>query len=187
MIQVVDSNPEWPSHFLRIAQFIRPAVGDSTASIEHVGSTSVPGLAAKPVIDISVIVPDPHASRRAIEGLVGIGYRHFGDLGISGREALRAERGEVAALPRHNLYVCLADGAGIRNHLAVRDRLRRDPAAVAAYGALKRALAVEHADDVDGYTQAKSDFLSRILLEEGLGEELVERIRGENTTGETDG
>jgi GrpB protein len=89
-------------------------------SIEHVGSTSVPGLAAKPILDIDVIVEAAHMNA-AIEALESVGYVHRGDLGLEGREAFDAPDDG----PRRNVYFCTAGTLNVRNHLAVREVLRR--------------------------------------------------------------
>jgi GrpB-like predicted nucleotidyltransferase (UPF0157 family) len=101
-VVVVDYNPTWPAIFEQLRSSLWPAVSDVALAIEHVGSTAVPGLAAKPIIDISIVVPSAREVLLAIERLAALGYRHLGDLGIAGREAFRAPEG----LPGHNLYVC---------------------------------------------------------------------------------
>ena len=174
-IVVVDYDPAWPERFAAIRDRIDPALDGTAESIEHVGSTSVPGLAAKPIIDIDVIVADRAASERAIAALVGLGYRHLGDLGIEGREAFRRPPGS----PPHNLYVCLADSIGVRNHLAVRDHLRRNPEARAAYGELKRQVAGD-VPDIGAYIEAKTDLIVGILQAEGFSEPEIEAVRASN-------
>ncbi|MCA9310187.1 MAG: GrpB family protein [Phycisphaerales bacterium] len=181
MIVVAEHDPGWAVRFAEIRAGLGPALAGREARVEHVGSTSVPGLAAKPIIDISVIVPDADGMHAALSGLSALGYEHIGDLGITGREALRATGGVAAGWARHNLYVCIAGGPGIRNHLAVRDDLRADPDAARAYGELKRRLARECGDDVDAYTQAKSAFLAEVLTKAGVGASLVAQIQRENT------
>ena len=134
-IVVVPYDPEWPARFETIRARIEPALDDVALAIEHVGSTSVPGLAAKPVIDIDVVVASPRVVPVAIERLATIGYRHQGDLAVTGREAFWSPEG----LARHNLYVCPQGVLPLRNHLALRHHLRTHPEAVEAYGALKLA------------------------------------------------
>ena len=99
-IEVVDYDPHWPETFETLRSRIWTAVGDVALSVEHVGSTSVPGLAAKPIIDISIVVPERSDVRTGISRLATLGYVHRGDLGIAGREAFANPEG----LPRHNLY-----------------------------------------------------------------------------------
>ena len=125
---VVDYDPRWPAVFERLRASLARALAGLPFEIEHVGSTSVPGLAAKPVIDLNVVVPTANEVAETIERLASLGYRHRGDLGIVGREAFRAPPG----LPKHHLYVCVEGVLALRNHLGVRDYLRTHPEAVRA-------------------------------------------------------
>jgi GrpB-like predicted nucleotidyltransferase (UPF0157 family) len=151
--------------FEELRDRISPALRDVAERVEHVGSTSVPGLAAKPVIDMTVVVPDADAVSSAIGRLAAIGYAHRGDLGIAGREAFTPPPG----LPAHNLHVCPSGNLALRNHLAVRDYLRGHPDAARAYGDLKKHLAGEFRNDIDGYVDGKTDFILGILRAQGLG------------------
>ncbi|HEX4301184.1 MAG TPA: GrpB family protein [Rhizomicrobium sp.] len=156
---VVDYDPAWPQIYERLRAPLAAALGDCVATIEHVGSTAVPGLAAKPVIDIDAALVRACALPQAIERLAPLGYEHEGDLGIPGRHAFR----HAAALPVHHLYVCLPDCIDYHRHIVFRDRLRIHPEEAAAYGNLKRELAMTFRDDRDGYTRAKSAFVEAIL------------------------
>jgi GrpB-like predicted nucleotidyltransferase (UPF0157 family) len=142
---VVDYDPAWPARFESLRLGVEAAVRGIAVSIEHVGSTSVPGLAAKPVIDMTVVVASPDDVPAAIERLASIGYRHRGDLGIAGREAFHAP----ADLPDHRLYVCAQGSLALANHLALRDWLRRHQDDARAYCALKRFLAGKFRDDIE--------------------------------------
>jgi len=175
-IRVTDYDPQWAESFEHLRATIWPAIRDVAESIEHVGSTSVVGLPAKPVIDLSIVVADRQRLAMVIERLAGIGYRHRGDLGIVVREAFAAPAGT----PDHHLYACLAGSVPLRNHLALRDRLRRDPAAVAAYGWLKKQLAVRFPEDIDSYIAGKSAFILAILEEEGMEAAELAAIRSVN-------
>jgi GrpB-like predicted nucleotidyltransferase (UPF0157 family) len=174
-IEVVPYDPAWPARFEQLRALLAPALGEVAVAIEHVGSTSVPGLAAKPVIDIDVVVASPADVPEAIVRLGTLGYRHLGDLGIAGREAFRRPPG----LPAHNLYVCPQGIESLRNHLTVRDHLRAHPAARDAYAALKTRLAGE-VDWIDDYVERKSEFLLGILEAEGFDPDALERIRAAN-------
>ena len=174
---VVDYDPEWPVRFEAIRARIAPALGPLALSIEHVGSTSVPGLAAKPVIDIDVVVADASAIPAAVRALKALGYEHLGPLGIAGREAFRRPPGTEP----HNLYVCPAGSQGLRNHLALRNHLRTHPEAVEAYGALKRRLADE-APDIDAYVVGKTDLIISFLRAEGIDDETLLAIERANKT-----
>jgi GrpB-like predicted nucleotidyltransferase (UPF0157 family) len=175
-IEIVDYDPAWPQRFEQLRRPVWDVVGDFALSVEHVGSTSVPGLAAKPVIDMSVVVPSQEDVPRAIERLATLGYVHRGNLGIVGREAFHAP----PDLPRHHLYVCHQGSLGLRNHLALRDYLRTHPDAAREYGALKKQLAAQFPNDIDRYLDGKTAFITAILREMGLSEEEVEGIEGSN-------
>jgi GrpB-like predicted nucleotidyltransferase (UPF0157 family) len=174
-ILVVDYDPVWPDIFESLRAGIWPAVDDIATGLEHVGSTSVPGLPAKPVIDMDLIVASETDVPGAMERLARLGYRHLGDLGIAGREAFAAPDGSF----RHNLYLCPADSLGLRNHLAVRERLRSDPAARAAYGDLKRRLGRE-TDDIDAYVEGKTELIVGWLADAGLGIDEQAAIKAQN-------
>jgi GrpB-like predicted nucleotidyltransferase (UPF0157 family) len=177
-IEVVSYDPAWPARFETLRAMLTPALGEVAVAIEHVGSTSVPGLAAKPVIDIDVIVASSADVPEAIARLGTLGYRHLGDLGITGREAFRRPPG----LPAHNLYVCPQGIESLRNHLTVRDHLRSHPESRETYGALKMRLATE-VDWIDDYVERKSAFLLGILEAEGFDPDAIERIRTANRAG----
>jgi GrpB-like predicted nucleotidyltransferase (UPF0157 family) len=154
-IVIVDYSPDWPLEFERLRDRAAAAVGDIAIAIEHVGSTAVPGLAAKPVIDLVVVV-EAADLQHAIDRLTAIGYIHQGNLGVEGREAFGVPEGE----PRHHLYVSPTDSEELRAQVAFRDRLRADPALAIEYEALKRELARRFRDDRVGYTDAKTAFVT---------------------------
>jgi GrpB-like predicted nucleotidyltransferase (UPF0157 family) len=158
---VVSYNAEWPQWFETIRARIAPSLVDVATGIEHVGSTSVPGLAAKPIIDVDVIVERALVSE-AIRRLAALGYHHQGDLGIADREAFKHE-----FAIRHNLYVCTSNAAAVRNHLVLRDTLRADNALMIEYGALKQQLAARYPNDIDGYVRGKCTFIERVLSASG--------------------
>lgn len=175
-VVVVDYDPAWPALFTELRAAMWPHVTDLAIGIEHVGSTSVPGLAAKPVIDLDVVIPSRAVLPAVTERFLGLGYTYIGDLGIADREAFR----EPPDQPRHNLYVCPADSIGLRNHLAVRDHLRTSAADAVAYAALKRELAERFPFDVDRYADGKSDFILAILARYGFSSDRLDAIREAN-------
>ena len=174
-VRVVAYDPAWPDRFEALRHRIEPAVADIALAIEHVGSTAVPGLPAKPVIDLDVVVSRPDMAE-GIRRLADLGYEHRGDLGIPEREAFRPPRG----LPRHHLYLCPADSRALANHLAVRDHLRRHEEDVRAYGELKQRLAQRYADDIDAYVEGKTAFLLDILRRSGFDPGALEEIEAMN-------
>ncbi len=161
-IEVVDWSPRWAEQFDQVASVLRVALADVvSARVEHVGSTSVPGLAAKPVLDVDVVV-DGREVPAAIAALESVGYVHRGDLGVTGREAFHAPDA-----PRRNVYVCTAGTPNVRNHLAVRDVLRSRDDLREAYAAVKRALAADPGMDIDTYLAGKSAVLHQVLEASG--------------------
>jgi GrpB-like predicted nucleotidyltransferase (UPF0157 family) len=175
-ITVVDYDPSWPSTFTQLKDIIWPAIQDAAINIEHIGSTSVPGLVAKPIIDMTIVVSDGSKMAQVIEGLAGIGYSHEGDRGVPGREAFKPA---VRQPPRHNLYACVEGNLGLRNHLTIRGHLRKNPDSVAAYSDLKKQLAEQHTD-IDDYVDGKTELLVGILAKEGISEEELQEIRDLN-------
>lgn len=174
-VTVVEYDPQWPQVFESLRALVWPAVEDIATSIEHVGSTAVQGLAAKPVIDLDVVVPE-HRIALGIARLTALGYRHRGDLGVPQREAFWIPSGS----PPHHLYLCSSASTALANHLAVRDGLRANRNLAQAYGDLKKRLAAEFAEDIDGYVDGKTMFLAEILRQAGLSEEQVTGIEQVN-------
>lgn len=162
---VVPYDPAWAQDFIRIREELQAALGELALEIEHVGSTSVPGLAAKPIIDIDVVIRDKSALEAAIAALGRIGYRHEGDLGIPGREAFAYDG--KAHLQKRHLYVCPQDSPELKRHLAFRDYLRAHPEAAREYGRVKEEGAALYPTDIDGYIGYKSPFIERIYREMG--------------------
>jgi GrpB-like predicted nucleotidyltransferase (UPF0157 family) len=150
-IVIVEYDPAWPQLFQTLRHQVAGVLGDLVLRIEHVGSTAVPGLASKPIIDLDVVVRSVADSPAAIERLAALGYVHRGDRGIPGREAFTTPPDS----PPHHLYVVAAGNPAYRRHLLFRDYLRRHPEAAQAYAAFKQAAAERFRDDRTAYTDAK--------------------------------
>lgn len=158
-IEVVDWSPRWASQYDEVASVLHAALAAvPSATVEHVGSTSVTGLAAKPILDIDVIVEGSDVPA-AVAALESVGYVHRGDLGVVAREAFRAPD----AAPRRNVYVCTAGSTNVRNHLAVREVLRTRDDLRDAYASVKQALAADPEMDIDTYLAGKSAVLQQVL------------------------
>lgn len=159
-VEVVAYDHTWPSLYATEAARLYQCFVDGglEATIEHTGSTAVPNLSAKPILDILVghdarVVPTRH-----IEVLQLAGYDHRGQQGIAGREFFR--RG----VPRsHHIHLVAIGGGFWTDHLTFRDRLRGDPSLRDAYASLKRALAATYPHDREAYIAGKSDFVRRVL------------------------
>lgn len=174
VIEVIHYDPVWPARFREIQAALHTALdGVPVVSIEHVGSTSVPGLAAKPVIDVDVVVQRADLPA-AIPALQHAGYTHRGDLGISDRHSM-AEPDP----PRRHVYVVVDGSLALRNHLAVRDALRADAELRAIYADLKARLSAE-VHDIGDYVERKTEFLTQILSDAGFTEAELQIIRSAN-------
>ncbi|ERJ12129.1 GrpB family protein [Haloplasma contractile] len=173
-IVVEDYNPEWEKQFNELKSVYKTKLKHIDIQIEHVGSTSVPGLAAKPIIDIDIIVENQDDVRKVINCLQVLGYEHQGDLGINGREAFKRKSEAVPyvqeydAWCRHHLYVCIRGIPSLENHLRLRNYLRDNENAVREYGKLKKSLAVKYPNDIDSYIEGKTSFITNILTKVGM-------------------
>jgi GrpB-like predicted nucleotidyltransferase (UPF0157 family) len=155
---VLDYDPNWPELFQSLRKRIADALGNMAAAIEHVGSTAVPELAAKPIIDIDVLLASETMLPTAVERLASLGYIHQGNLGIAEREAFLAPAND----PPHHLYVCPPCSAEFRRHMAFRDYLRAHPKDAKIYGDLKITLAERFREDRSAYNNAKSEFVTEL-------------------------
>ncbi len=166
-VEVVAYSENWPAQFTHIASGLSRALdGVPVVEIEHVGSTAVPGLAAKPILDIDIIVKRQHV-QGAIAALVNIGYAHRGDLGMTDRDAFAAPDNK----PRRHVYVCIEGTVHLRNHLAVREILRARPDLRDRYGAVKLALSLDPDIDIATYIARKSDVLQDVLAASSLADD----------------
>ncbi len=157
---VVPYDAAWKTEFEKIKKEIENALGSLAICIEHVGSTAVEGLSAKPCIDIDVVIRDASDLGSTVAALARIGYVHEGDLGISGREAFAYA--DKPHLMKHHLYVCVQGAAELLRHIAFRDFLRENPEAAEEYGRIKREAASLFPDDIERYIAYKSPCIERI-------------------------
>ncbi len=161
IITVVPYNPKWADEFKTIKNELFPVIGDDIIAIEHVGSTSVEGLWAKPVIDIDIVI-DNGKLPIIVKKLAGIGYRHRGDLGISGREAFGYNDEEKSHLMKHHLYVCQKDNSELKRHLALRNFLRNSCEYREKYSSIKREMAKNFPNDIENYILGKQPVVMEI-------------------------
>lgn len=175
-VEVVQYDPEWPELFAQLRERLLGSIGQAVLTIEHIGSTAVPGLATKPVIDLDVVIENQEAAAEVTAGLEALGYTHRGNLGIEGREAFRRPPGTAA----HHLYLCERGSLPLRNHLAIRDYLRANPAAAQEYGELKQTLAARYPTDIDAYMRGKAPFLLNVLSMCGMQTRELDQIAAEN-------
>jgi GrpB-like predicted nucleotidyltransferase (UPF0157 family) len=159
-VRLVDGDPGWPGAFERLSDALRLALGSRVSQIEHVGSTAVPGLTSKPILDVAIgltVTTDP---TQVIMILEPLGWIYRGDKGDAGLLLVLEDR------PAHRVahaHVVRYRDTRWRQYLAFRERLRRDPVARDAYAELKLHLAQRFADDRRAYTAAKDDFITELL------------------------
>ena len=156
----------WKSAFEAIRAEIQTALGDLMLGIEHVGSTSVKGMSAKPCIDIDVVIRDYSVFDAVVQKLDAIGYIHEGDLGIQDREAFKYA--DKPHLMLHHLYVCPQYSEELRRHIVFRDFLRKNSEAVKKYSRVKETAAKLFPDSIDQYIEYKSPCIEELYKECGL-------------------
>jgi GrpB-like predicted nucleotidyltransferase (UPF0157 family)/predicted RNA-binding protein associated with RNAse of E/G family len=163
-VRIVNYDPRWPMLYAREKDRILRAVADKVAAIEHVGSTAVPGLAAKPIIDIMVAVRKLSDVNECIGPLRSIGYEYVPEYEKELPQRRYFRRGPEGIRNRHfHMHVVEHDGDFWKQHLLFRDYLRSHPDAAKQYCGLKRELAAKHASDREAYTEAKTSFIESVL------------------------
>lgn len=163
---VVLYDEQWKTDFETIKQHLFPTVKDTIIGIEHIGSTSVEGLSAKPIIDIDIVIKDYSVFDTVVERLATLGYIHEGNLGIKDREAFDY-KGD-ADLPKHHLYVCPEFSEELHRHIVFRDYLRSNSNAVQKYSKVKEEAARLFPDSIDDYIAYKSPCIEEIYKKCGL-------------------
>lgn len=160
-VRLATADPSWPALFAAERGRLLAAAGDLPLVIEHVGSTAVPGLPAKPILDLMGGRPAGSDLAPYVAALEAAGYRHRGEYGIPGRHYF--VRDDAERRRTHHLHVVEHEGVFWREHLAFRDALRADPALRDAYAALKRDLAARLPRDRAAYTDGKTAFVRRAV------------------------
>ena len=165
-VAVVPYNEAWKFAFEEIKTEIEAVIGEMILGIEHIGSTSVKGLSAKPCIDVDVIIKDYSVFDEIIKKLGTVGYIHEGDLGIKDREAFKYT--DKPHLMIHHLYVCPQNSEELRRHLAFRDFLRHNAEAVKKYSLVKEKAAELFPNDIDKYIEYKTPCIEELYSKCGL-------------------
>ena len=165
-VVVVPYDKAWKNAFEEIKTEIEAEIGALIIGIEHVGSTSVEGMSAKPCIDIDVIIKDYSVFGEIVRKLGAIGYIHEGDLGIKDREAFKYA--DKPHLMLHHLYVCPQDSEELRRHITFRDFLRKNPEAVKKYSRVKETAAQLFPDEIEQYIAFKAPCIEELYKECGL-------------------
>ena len=160
MIVLVPYDPAWPGAFAREAAGLTDSLGDVLLSVEHIGSTSIPGLAAKPVIDILAVVERVDALDTRSTSFEALGYQVMGEFGIAGRRYFRKDDADGRRTHQVHAYSLGADE--VTRHLNFRDYLRAHEAVAEGYLSLKKALIDRCVDDMPCYSDGKTDFIRDI-------------------------
>jgi GrpB-like predicted nucleotidyltransferase (UPF0157 family) len=180
---LVDYCPDWPGWFDRLRARIAAALEGKIVALHHIGSTSIPGLAAKPIIDMDIVIEDYDRLPGVEAGLGGLGYRNGGDQGITDRLAFKrndayAPHGEPPVeWIEHHLYVCPMWSRELSRHLSFRDYLRQDQAARDEYARIKREIEIEVAGDGKKYAEVK-EIKARAFVEGVLARALAALSEG---------
>lgn len=165
-VMVLPYDDAWKSAFEEIKTEIENAVSDLIVGIQHVGSTSVKGLSAKPCIDVDVIIKDYSVFDEIVSKLASIGYIHEGDLGIKDREAFKYT--DKPHLMTHHLYVCPQYSEELHRHITFRNFLRSNAEAVRKYSLVKETAAELFPNDIDQYIEYKSPCIEELYKQCGL-------------------
>jgi len=168
MIEIQTYDPKWAEQFEQIKRILMKPLETLALRIEHVGSTSIVGQIAKPILDMVVVIPSRQQLPEVITVLHLLGYHYRGDLDVEGREAFGRidsyvpwQEPQQVWMNQH-LYVCAQDNRELHRHITFRNYLRQHPKEVEAYGQLKQQL-VQQTEDREQYTQLKTDFVEGIL------------------------
>lgn len=163
---VLPYNSEWETDFEKIKQELVNAIGNLAVCIEHVGSTSVKGLFAKPIIDIDIVISDYSVFYDIVNKLETIGYFHEGDLGIKDREVFKYS--DKPHLQKHHLYVCPQNSEELFRHITFRNFLRNNPEAVEKYSRVKEKAAELFPNNIEEYMKYKAPCIEEMYKLCGL-------------------
>lgn len=156
-VEVVPHDPRWRDAFEAEAKQVAAALGENAVAIHHAGSTAIPGIHAKPIIDLLVEVRDVAETDARSAAMASLGYQVMGEYGMPGRRYFRKDGADGTRT--HHVHAFLAGSGEVERHLAFRDYLIAHPADARRYGELKRKLAAEHPRDADAYMDGKDGFI----------------------------
>lgn len=158
VLQFLPYNPEWKRLFEEEKQQLQSVIGKNILDIQHIGSTSIPGIIAKPILDIGIAVHNFEQAALSIEPITRIGYTYRGEKGISKRHFF------IKGNPTtHHLHMFEIESTNWKNHLIFRDYLRQNLEIVKQYAELKIQLLQKYKGDRDAYQEAKKPFIEQVL------------------------
>lgn len=159
LLELVPYDPEWEVFFNNEKNEIRKAIGQFILAIEHIGSTSIKNMCAKPIIDIAIGLKKYDDGFKCVEGLSKIGYLYFGERGIPGRHYFRRD----SEIVKFHLHMHEITSEEWKNHILFRDYLRNHEKEAKEYTELKYDLKHKFGNDIEKYTEAKAEFINNIL------------------------
>lgn len=159
-VEVVPHNPKWRDAFEAESKRIAQAMGDNVTTIHHIGSTAIPTIHAKPIIDFLVEVKDINRVDEQSDSMESLGYEVMGEFGIPGRRYFRKDN--PPGIRTHQIHTFEAGSTEIERHLAFRDYMIAHPDDAQKYSALKRELAKQYPDDIEGYMDGKDAFVKEM-------------------------
>jgi len=154
-------SPTWSREYEKIRSYLWTHISDISIDIVHAGSTSVPGLAAKPIIDFNIIIESYDVFPQIVMRLQELGYEHDGDGGITTRE--RFKGGKRDGFMDYHMYVCPKDSPELERQILFRDYLRRNDGVRDEYAALKQSLSEQHRHDIDAYIAGKHELIMNVI------------------------
>jgi GrpB-like predicted nucleotidyltransferase (UPF0157 family) len=176
MVDVLPYNPAWKYWFNELKAAIWPIISDIALDMIHVGSTSIEGMSAKPIIDIDVVIDSPYEVPEISKRLENIGYNHIGDMGIEGREVFNYCNSPTYP---HNLYVCINDSVALQNHLLLKKHLSENLESFNRYKDLKIEVAKSERSREE-YWKSKTMMILEFLEAEGMKKESLDIIKEQN-------
>mgnify|MGYP002777060727 CR=1 FL=1 len=176
-VEVVSHDPQWRSQFEVEATAIAAALSTNAVTVHHIGSTAIPGIYAKPIIDLLVEVHTIKQIDEQTTAMQALGYEALGEFGIPGRRYFRKHN--ALGDRTHHVHVFQSGSPEIKRHLAFRDYLRTHPAEAQAYSQLKQALAQQHPHDIEAYMDGKDGFIRRSIKQRLNSNEFVKIPSGE--------
>lgn len=159
-VEVVPPNPSWREEFLAESKRIALVMGENIVTMHHIGSTAIPGIYAKPVIDFLIEVKDITETNAQTAAMAALGYEAMDEFGIPGRRYFRKE--QPSGIRTHNIHTYEIGSPEINRHLAFRDYMIAHPDVAQQYSELKRELAKQYPQDIEGYMDGKNEFVQMV-------------------------
>ncbi len=160
LVRVVPHNPEWKQAFIAESQKLATVLADNLVKIHHIGSTAIPGIHAKPIIDFLVEVKDINLVDKQTPVIEQLGYEAMGEFGLVGRRYFRKESSPGIRI--HHVHVYQIDSSEVERHLAFRDYIIAHPQEAEQYSQLKQKLAQKYPRDIEAYMDGKDQFVKQI-------------------------